>query len=661
MSIRNPEKLSKLLHIWFQENQRPLPWRRNQDPYSIWLSEVMLQQTTVQAVIPYFEKFLSRFPTLRSLAKAPESDVLENWAGLGYYSRARNLHAAAKALDARGFPKTHTDLLELPGFGPYTARAVASLAFGEKVGVLDGNVIRVLCRMTGLQEPWWNSKTQKHLQHQADLLCQNKEPSASINQGLMELGRTICTPKNPTCLLCPWRKDCLAFAEGKTGQIPLARPRKESEAWSWEPELILEKGKVALIRNTTAPFLKNQLIFPGPAKKIAKRPSQFTFEHGITHHQIFVSVKKTKSQSKSKQKDLQWVNVSELKKINPSSLLQKVLQAKGLKVALPLLIFVTLSFLNLGPNPGAWAQTPTPDLSSKLPLTGQITLMDLSEDGDQLLFTSKNRASHKLNQLYALNLPELKEKRITFSDGQVVSALWIDNKTVVYSSSTDKLKESSPFKEHKDLKLSELYESDLDGENIRRLTHSEALYEELSHTEPGARRGSFLVRRLSQSFRQWLKWDGSSLTPVKTPAPLVVDEAEQLQLAGLLATDHSFFLWDLSKKEKTKVYKLSFESHDILHAWSRSPESWTFVGKRKNLHRYEVLQLDLSPVPASATGIVAHAQILYSTLLPIRAAFANPHNHRLIYELQEEGSTSIFVKNWSAEDASLPVSLDPVK
>jgi A/G-specific adenine glycosylase len=325
------QKLGKSLAPWYAENQRALPWRESRDAYRIWLSEVMLQQTTVVAVIPYYERFLKRFPTLKSLGTAPVEDVLEMWAGLGYYSRARNLHKSAQALLARkDFPRTAAELLELPGFGPYTSRAVASLAFGEAVGVLDGNVIRVLCRVFGLKLEWWKSKEREELQQIADQLAQSADPYL-VNQGLMELGATICTPQSPTCLLCPWSKFCVARAEDLTAELPLKKPRKAFEFWLWTPEVYLHRNKVALVRNDYAPFLKGQMLFPGSAKKVSQKPKKYDLKHGITHHDIYIQLaspirlSSAKKSLPASQKDPQWISIDDLRKINPSKVLQKIL------------------------------------------------------------------------------------------------------------------------------------------------------------------------------------------------------------------------------------------------------------------------------------------------------------------------------------------------
>ncbi|MBC7370403.1 MAG: A/G-specific adenine glycosylase [Bdellovibrionaceae bacterium] len=312
---------------WYQENKRDLPWRQSKDPYRIWISEVMLQQTTVAAVIPFYEKFLKKFPTVQVLAKAPEPDVLEAWAGLGYYSRARNLHKAAKLISADGFPKTAAELLELPGFGPYTSRAVASIAHGEKVGVLDGNVIRVLSRMYGKKTEWWNSKARDELQKMSDELSLIGSPD-EINQGLMELGATICTPQKVSCLLCPWNASCVARENNWVDTLPLKKPRRESEVWVWQPEIHIKKNQIALVQNNYAPFLKGQWIFPGKVQTSKDKPKKFDVKHFITHHDIFIQIQKDSKNPKASP-EIKWVELKDLKKVNPSSLLTKVLQKVG--------------------------------------------------------------------------------------------------------------------------------------------------------------------------------------------------------------------------------------------------------------------------------------------------------------------------------------------
>lgn len=210
---------------WFRKNARDLPWRRDKTPYRVWLSEVMLQQTQVAAVVPYYERFLARFPSLESLATAPVEDVLALWSGLGYYRRARLLHAAARAAHGLGgFPDNAAALAELPGFGPYTAAAVASFAFGEDVPLVDGNVARVLARLFG-----WRGdvdEARKAAWDAAPALITPKMGPA-INEALMELGATVCTPRSPSCSPCPLGFVCAARKLGQTEEIPAPRPKKK--------------------------------------------------------------------------------------------------------------------------------------------------------------------------------------------------------------------------------------------------------------------------------------------------------------------------------------------------------------------------------------------------------------------------------------------------
>jgi len=229
--VKRPAPTAGALHAallpWYAANARDLPWRRTRDPYAIWLSEVMLQQTRVATVVPYWERFQARFPDVRALAAAPDDEVLALWSGLGYYARARNLLRCARAVVERhggSFPANLEELRDLPGFGPYTAAAVGSLALGLDAAVVDGNVARVLCRLLG-----WRAGAEE-----AKKLAEAVAPSllpggraAAWNQALMDLGATICTPAGPACLVCPARASCVASAEGDPSRFPLPKRRRE--------------------------------------------------------------------------------------------------------------------------------------------------------------------------------------------------------------------------------------------------------------------------------------------------------------------------------------------------------------------------------------------------------------------------------------------------
>lgn len=316
---------SHALIEWYRGVKRELPWRIDRNPYRIWVSEVMLQQTTVAAVIPFYERFLKRFPTLTDLAEAPVEDVIEHWAGLGYYSRARNLHRSAQVLHQQGFPQTAAELLELPGFGPYTARAVASLAFDEKTGVLDGNVIRVLSRRYGLKLEWWKPQARAQLQDLADRLAQVEHP-ADLNQGMMELGATVCTPQSPTCLLCPWNRVCIARNLHAIDEYPLKRPRRAIEIWHWRPTLIQKDDAVLLVPNTYAPFLKGHWILPGTAEQVEEAPASFDYKGGVTHHSIFVSITRSRRKPTLPKDETKWVPLAQIKREIPASLIRKAIE-----------------------------------------------------------------------------------------------------------------------------------------------------------------------------------------------------------------------------------------------------------------------------------------------------------------------------------------------
>ncbi|MDC0714443.1 A/G-specific adenine glycosylase [Stigmatella sp. ncwal1] len=215
------------LLAWYGREKRDLPWRRTSDPYAIWLSEVMLQQTQVSTVIPYWERFLARFPSVQALAAAPLDDVLAAWRGLGYYSRARNLHRAAQEVVAHfggRFPSTAKALLTLPGFGRYTAGAVASIAFGEEAPLVDGNVARVLSRLFVVEGLPGDKAREARLWTLASALVKGERPG-DFNQALMEHGATVCRPERPLCLLCPVRGACLAHQAGRVSELPPAKVR----------------------------------------------------------------------------------------------------------------------------------------------------------------------------------------------------------------------------------------------------------------------------------------------------------------------------------------------------------------------------------------------------------------------------------------------------
>lgn len=263
MKLRSRQiaSLRRELLAWYRANRRDLPWRRRRDPYRVWLAEIMLQQTRIAAVLPYYERFLERFPDVRALARARESEVLKYWAGLGYYSRARNLHRAAKQIvrehDAE-FPAAPEDALGLPGIGNYTAAAILSIAFDVPLAALDGNVARVLARLFAIRGDLREPTTWRNLATVAQSLLA-PESAGDWNQAMMELGETICTPRSPNCADCPIARHCKARALGVTGEVPAARQKRGAANVRIAAAVLIDRSGRTLLTKT--PGAHDSVVF----------------------------------------------------------------------------------------------------------------------------------------------------------------------------------------------------------------------------------------------------------------------------------------------------------------------------------------------------------------------------------------------------------------
>jgi len=258
-------KIAAPLLAWYQQNARTLPWRGSRDPYAVWVSEIMLQQTRVETVIPYFDRWMQRFPTLQSLALATEQEVLQVWEGLGYYSRGRSLHKAARIVAEKFngvLPHSSQELENLPGIGRYTAGAIASIAFGQEEPALDGNIRRVLARLFCMRLPARSPEGEKRL-WQLARQCLPKGQAGDFNQALMDLGASICTPQKPACPVCPLNAQCQALAEGMQEELPLLAARPPVPHYTVTAAVIRRADTVLIARRPSHGLLGGLWEFPG--------------------------------------------------------------------------------------------------------------------------------------------------------------------------------------------------------------------------------------------------------------------------------------------------------------------------------------------------------------------------------------------------------------
>ena len=323
---------------WFEQHQRWMPWRETPQPYFVWLSEVMLQQTQVETVIPYFQRFVEAFPTVQTLAAADQQEVLKLWEGLGYYSRARNLHKAAKVVAEQyggELPQDADALQTLPGFGPYTSAAVSSIAFGRPTPVVDGNVLRVFCRFWGIENDIRQPQVKAELQSRLQPFIKQAPPSA-FNQAIMEIGALVCRPKTPHCASCPLAPDCVARREHRTDELPVKSKRKPTPHYPVAVGVIWKSGKVLIGRRRQDQMLGGLWEFPG-GKQTSAEPLTETLRrkitdetglqvridspycqvnHGFTHFKITVTAFRCEWRSGVEQPlaadELRWVTLDEL-------------------------------------------------------------------------------------------------------------------------------------------------------------------------------------------------------------------------------------------------------------------------------------------------------------------------------------------------------------
>ena len=313
------------LLAWYEREKRDLPWRRDREAYHVWVSEIMLQQTRVEAVIPYYERFLAALPTVEALAQADEALLLKLWEGLGYYSRVRNMQKAAKAIvQMGGFPRTAQELKRLSGFGDYTSGAVASIAFGERAAAVDGNVLRVWARMERVGESIKMPSVRRACaQAVLDAMPEDCDPG-SYTQALMELGATVCTPRSPKCGKCPVQAHCGAYAAEEVEDYPIAEAKMAKAVEEFDVHLIVENGKALVRQRPAKGLLAGMWEFPHGDEKV-RIQNGFSMEvkHVFTHKIWLMRGVRAELTEKT---DGQWVDARALRALPMSSSMEKFRQ-----------------------------------------------------------------------------------------------------------------------------------------------------------------------------------------------------------------------------------------------------------------------------------------------------------------------------------------------
>jgi A/G-specific adenine glycosylase len=331
---KTPPALAKALLAWYQRGHRDLPWRRTDDPYRIWVSEIMLQQTRAQAVIPYYKRFLARFPDIAALARAAEEEVLTVWSGLGYYSRARNLRRAAIEIQAAGgFPRQYDAIRALPGIGDYTAAAIASIAFGLPHAVLDGNVVRVVARVENDAADIGSAATRERFRRVAQGWL-DPQHAGAFNQALMELGATICLARDPLCLLCPLAGICRAHQQGTAAQLPVKLRRQEPVRLEETLLVIARRGRVLMRQiEIRARRMAGFWELPTPAHLPEARigTPAGCFRHSITHHRYTITVARAAGRiTAPKDGGFRWFSPPELTAMPLTTVARKALHIAGI-------------------------------------------------------------------------------------------------------------------------------------------------------------------------------------------------------------------------------------------------------------------------------------------------------------------------------------------
>ncbi|MAZ75808.1 MAG: A/G-specific adenine glycosylase [Micavibrio sp.] len=341
----NFHNFRKKILRWYDKHQRTLPWRATKEqksnPYHVWLSEVMLQQTTVITVGPYFERFITKWPTIHDLAHAPQDDVMHEWAGLGYYARARNLHKCAQIVSNEyngKFPDTQEELIKLPGIGDYSSNSIAAIAFNKPANVVDGNVERVMVRYYAVQGALPDNK--KQLKELAGVIAWGEiKRSGDYAQALMDLGATICTPKNPKCSLCPLKSDCQAKEQGIAADLPKKKPKKAKPQkygyvyWVSDAEdniLLERRGEKEMLGGMLGLPTSEWILGAKPEKHPNHvkhtKPLDLVIKHSFTHFDLHLNIITAQSRANIQGNKMVWLNRKKLSQAGLPTLFKKVVK-----------------------------------------------------------------------------------------------------------------------------------------------------------------------------------------------------------------------------------------------------------------------------------------------------------------------------------------------
>ncbi|HUP48765.1 MAG TPA: A/G-specific adenine glycosylase [Thermoanaerobaculia bacterium] len=333
-------RIASAVESWFERHQRPLPWRESYDPYHVWVSEVMLQQTRMEVVLRHYPSFLGRFPTLVALAGAEEQEVLAAWSGLGYYRRARMLHAGAREVVERFggmVPDEVEPLLSIPGIGRYTAGAIASIVYRRRAAVVDGNVARIVARLAAIAEPAGSSRLMRAAWIEAERLAGVSRDPRLFNQGLMEIGALICTPRKPACGRCPVRRHCAAFAAGRTGSLPAPKEKRTARKVV-VPLYWIEDGRGRiLMRRERGPLMTAMFhlphgsteLLPGSPLRVTPGDLLGTFRHTITTRNVEFRLHAADlASSVGDNGDYAWIDPAELGRVPHPSYVAKAMTAR---------------------------------------------------------------------------------------------------------------------------------------------------------------------------------------------------------------------------------------------------------------------------------------------------------------------------------------------